>query len=553
MDNEFEKLRPLVPGININTTAAKEHVPEIERRIRVIKERGRALLNTLPFNQMPQVILIELIYHVVLWLNAFPSKSGISETLSPREIVLRHKLDFKRHCRAPFGSYCEAHDELEPTNNMVSRSMPSIVLGPTGNLQGTYKFFSLVTGKKIKRRRLTRYPMPDSVIKKVEGYARKAGKAKALDFADRSGILFEWNEDIDESPEGLVEDDYVPYPAIPAEFPGVELERDTPIMETIEEEMIPHGRPEDAAALNAGIIPHALAGVGRAAIVDAHADEIYAIDEDEDDGIIAVADLPAANRANALVIDDDDNAHAERDSSEDDDDTDSDSDSDNGSDTDDDDSDDDDDDDIDGDADDQSGSSDDDDPAGLRRSRRANRGRTQRYNNYALLLHARRVARGGPRRASIKDGFVFFSQDDLSDAKPVPVEDRLEYAFGVILQQYSIGAGLKKFQERGEKGVTKELAQMHNMAVFSPVMKTDLTPEEKWKAISSLMFLKEKRDTTVKARFCADGRKQRGDWTKQETTSPTVKRVRLPHVSDRRTRTKGRRMLRHPRSLFARR
>ncbi len=30
MANEFEKLRPLVPGLNINTTAAKEHVPEIE-------------------------------------------------------------------------------------------------------------------------------------------------------------------------------------------------------------------------------------------------------------------------------------------------------------------------------------------------------------------------------------------------------------------------------------------------------------------------------------------------------------------------------------------
>ncbi len=327
MDTEFEKLRPLVPGININTTAAKEHVPEIERRIRVIKERGRALLNTLPFTQMPQVILIELIYHVVLWLNAFPSKSGISETLSPREIVLRHKLDFKLHCRAPFGSYCEAHDEPEPTNNMVSRSMPSIVLGPTGNLQGTYKFFSLVTGKKIKRRRLTRYPMPDSVIKKVETYAaRKVGKPKALDFTDRSGILFEWNDEINESPEGLVEDDYVPYPAIPAEFPGVELARDTPIMETIEEEVIPHGRPEDAAALNAGIIPHALAGVGRAAIIDAHADEIYAIDEDEDDGIIAVADLPAANRANALVIDGDVDTDPERDLSDDEDDSDEDSD-----------------------------------------------------------------------------------------------------------------------------------------------------------------------------------------------------------------------------------
>ena len=116
MDNEFEKLQPLVPGININTTAAKEHVPEIEHRIRVIKEHARARLNTLPF----QLILIKLIYHVVLWLNAFPSKSGISETLSPREIVLRHKLDFKKHCQAPFGSYCEAHDEPAPTRPSCS-------------------------------------------------------------------------------------------------------------------------------------------------------------------------------------------------------------------------------------------------------------------------------------------------------------------------------------------------------------------------------------------------------------------------------------------------
>jgi hypothetical protein len=138
------------------------------------------------------------------------------------------------------------------------------------------------------------------------------------------------------------------------------------------------------------------------------------------------------------------------------------------------------------------------------------------------LLDARRIARGGPRRAIIKDGFTFFSGDDLSDAKPIPVEDRLEYALGIILQQYAIGAELKKFQDRGEKGVTKELAQMHNMAVFAPIMKSDLTAEEKKKAISSLMFLKEKRDKTVKGRFCADGRKQRGDWTKQETTSPTI-------------------------------
>jgi hypothetical protein len=30
MDNEFEKLRNLVPVLAVNTTAAKEHVPEVE-------------------------------------------------------------------------------------------------------------------------------------------------------------------------------------------------------------------------------------------------------------------------------------------------------------------------------------------------------------------------------------------------------------------------------------------------------------------------------------------------------------------------------------------
>ena len=82
---------------------------------------------------------------------------------------------------------------------MVSRSTPAIVLGPMGNLQGTYKFFSLTTGKKIKRRQFTRYPMPDSVIKKVEGFAGAGVAPGILEFADRSGILFEWNQEIDET------------------------------------------------------------------------------------------------------------------------------------------------------------------------------------------------------------------------------------------------------------------------------------------------------------------------------------------------------------------
>ena len=60
------------------------------------------------------------------------------------------------------------------------------------------------------------------------------------------------------------------------------------------------------------------------------------------------------------------------------------------------------------------------------------------------------------------------------------------------------------------------------MAVFALIMKYNLTLNELKRAISSLMFLKENRDKTAKEQFCADGRGQREDWAKQETTLPTV-------------------------------
>ena len=53
MDGEFENIRIIIPGgSNLNTNSAAEHVPEIERKIRAIKERMRAICSTLPFNEI---------------------------------------------------------------------------------------------------------------------------------------------------------------------------------------------------------------------------------------------------------------------------------------------------------------------------------------------------------------------------------------------------------------------------------------------------------------------------------------------------------------------
>ena len=65
------------------------------------------------------------------------------------------------------------------------------MLGPTGNLQGTYKFLSLATGKKVKRRTFTPYPMLDLVIRKVEAYGKLTALPGIFDFVGRNDILFE--------------------------------------------------------------------------------------------------------------------------------------------------------------------------------------------------------------------------------------------------------------------------------------------------------------------------------------------------------------------------
>ena len=88
MDGEFKKLKPLLPSVECNPTAAKEHVSEAERTIRTLKERTRGLLATLPFENMPRRMKIEFVYFMVLWMNAFPVKSGVSNKISPRELLL---------------------------------------------------------------------------------------------------------------------------------------------------------------------------------------------------------------------------------------------------------------------------------------------------------------------------------------------------------------------------------------------------------------------------------------------------------------------------------
>jgi len=112
------------------------------------------------------------------------------------------------------------HIDPDITNTLEPRTNLAICVGPMGNLQGSYKFLSLATGKKVTRRKFTKMPVTDVVIKQVEEMAVKDGAIKGIIFKDRKGLEYEF--DNDEEYEMLVEpDEPAPFPDIPADAPGM--------------------------------------------------------------------------------------------------------------------------------------------------------------------------------------------------------------------------------------------------------------------------------------------------------------------------------------------
>jgi hypothetical protein len=112
----------------------------------------------------------------------FPTKGGISDTLSPMTIMSGETLDYKKHLSLQVGQYCQVHEEDTPRNSQSPRTKGAILLGPSGNLQGGYKFLALNTGKKITLRSWDVIPMPDRVIAHVN--ALGIDESKQLIFTD---------------------------------------------------------------------------------------------------------------------------------------------------------------------------------------------------------------------------------------------------------------------------------------------------------------------------------------------------------------------------------
>jgi len=167
------KLRTAIEnqGIVVNPAGPQQHVPEIENRVRQVKERLRTHLSNIPF-ELAATLMVWLVSFCIRSINLQPS-SLRTDPSSPFELFFGRKVDYKRDLRVAFGDYVQCH--TPPTgyssNSMKPRTAGAIALLPTANLQGSVKFLSLSTKAIITRDKWTPLPMPPEVITELNVFA----------------------------------------------------------------------------------------------------------------------------------------------------------------------------------------------------------------------------------------------------------------------------------------------------------------------------------------------------------------------------------------------
>ena len=148
-------------GIILDSTGAGEAVAVVERKIRVIKERVRAITNTIPFS-LTELLESWLIRYSVDRINLVPTRNSV-EYVSPREKLYGRKINVEKELKHGFGDYVQVHTDSVDNSNKP-RTQAAVALVSAGNLEGSWYYMLLGNLKIVKRTKATPLPMTDDVI-----------------------------------------------------------------------------------------------------------------------------------------------------------------------------------------------------------------------------------------------------------------------------------------------------------------------------------------------------------------------------------------------------
>lgn len=186
-DKEFEKVRSLLYPVRLTCCGVDDHVPEVERSVQTQKNENRAVCHAMPYRCLPRVMIRAIVRQGNEFLNAFGSEDSYGPGLTPRNIIdnLPH-VDYN-HLQYELGEYVQLHVTENVTNTMKSRTIGAIVLDPQ-NITGTYNFMSLETGREVNGRVVAQLPITKDVIERVE----YLGKTQDQPFLTSRTLQYEW-------------------------------------------------------------------------------------------------------------------------------------------------------------------------------------------------------------------------------------------------------------------------------------------------------------------------------------------------------------------------
>ena len=118
--------------------------------------------------------------------NYFLPKGGVSDIYSPRAILPQEPLDYEKHCGIPFGSYCQAADEMTPKNSQKPRTLDCIYLRCSDHKQGGHDVLDLGTGAVKTRPRVSKIPVTKAVLEVVHTMADRQNMPRGLKILTRT-------------------------------------------------------------------------------------------------------------------------------------------------------------------------------------------------------------------------------------------------------------------------------------------------------------------------------------------------------------------------------
>ena len=410
-----------------------------------------------------------------------------------------------------FGAYAQTHEAHD--NDMRPRTIGAICLGPSGNEQGGHYFLSLRTGRRLLRNHWTALPMPDDAILRVSQLGREQNMPKTLTFADRYGHEF---PDIEQEIDDDHDSSYSPTTTYSDYESDMSDSSSTSSQSSGSDGSMPGDDPDEHASIHTRGTTGVDSPAGAGILEEEH--QITPVDnitiqgvpmpgESNEAGVLGDAtqwdastpdpdDQPDASLDNQLDADANDTSHDDHRNEDEDSIADHRSDDEDTNET-------------DGAAD--SGAGGDTDPNHTVTDHEHAMDQKYGVRDHGINLRPRR-----PRSYKHR-----FGDDSDGDGEDDMVQFEM-WADMMLTEQMSLKRGLKLFGKDGADAVVSEMQQLDYRNVIEPVARNDLTSEQRRSALTYLMFLKQKRCGRIKARGCADGRKQRLYKSRYETSSPTV-------------------------------